>query len=223
MAYASSTSFYSRFGPVADGYLAYFNGYDGQVYCLGKGPSQTTVTAGPKVSTWGESVLLEGTVLDIAAGTKQNEQAGRFPNGVAAVADEYMGEWMEYVYMQKDCPAEFTGVEVTLIIKDPHGDYHQDTVTADYTGAFSYMWTPEVVGEYHVTATFEGSNAYYTSYSTTTFGIDEATGYQGPSAEEIAQEIDIQETPADLTIDIVIIVLVIVAIILALYGIIKKK
>jgi hypothetical protein len=89
------------------------------------------------------------------------------------------------------------------------------------------MWTPGVVGEYHVTATFEGSNAYYTSYSTTTFGIDEATTYQGPTADEIAQktasEIDSQEMPAYLTIDIVIIVLVVVAIILALYGIIKKK
>lgn len=212
---------------IADGIIVGWNGYDNQIYAFGKAATKTTVTAPTTAAPKGSSVIIRGTVTDEASGTKSTLLTSRFPNGVPAVADEYMSEWMEYVYMQKDCPAEFAGVEVTLIIEDPNGDYHQDTVTADYTGAFSYMWTPGVVGEYHVTATFEGSNAYYTSYSTTTFGIDEATSYQGPTADEIAQktasEIDAQEMPAYLTIDIVIIVLVVVAIILALYGIIKKK
>ena len=72
-----------------------------QIYCFGKGPSATTVTASPKVSVNGDSVLVEGTVIDTAAGTKQNEQAARFPNGVPAVSDASMSAWMEYVYMQK--------------------------------------------------------------------------------------------------------------------------
>ncbi len=175
MAYASSTSFYSRFGPVADGYLAYFNGYDGQVYCIGKGPSQTTVTAGPKVSDWGESILLEGTVLDIAAGTKQNEQAGRFPNGVAAVADEYMTEWMEYVYMQKQCPAYVEGVQVKLETLDPNNNFYEiGTVTTDASGMYKLLWEPPVPGEYTIIATFEGSNSYYRSYAETAIGVTEA-------------------------------------------------
>ena len=181
MAYASSTRFYSRFGPVADGYLAYFNGYDGQVYCIGKGPSQTTVTAGPKVSTWGESVLLEGTVLDIAAGTKQNEQAGRFPNGVAAVADEYMGEWMEYVYMQKQCPTFVEGVEVKLETLDPNNNFYEiGRVTSDASGMYKLLWEPPVPGEYTIIATFEGTNSYYRSYAETAIGITEAPS---PAAE----------------------------------------
>ncbi len=40
-------------------------------------------------------------MVDISAGTKQAEQAARFPNGVPVVADESMSAWMEYVYMQK--------------------------------------------------------------------------------------------------------------------------
>ena len=71
----------------ADGVLIYWNNYDAQIYAIGKGPSSTTVTASPKVSALGSSVLIEGTVIDISAGTQQNEQAARFPNGVPAVSD----------------------------------------------------------------------------------------------------------------------------------------
>ena len=37
---------------LADGYIACYNIYDGQVYSFGKGPSATTVTAGPKLPRW---------------------------------------------------------------------------------------------------------------------------------------------------------------------------
>jgi len=175
MGFASSTSFYSRFGPVADGYLAFFNGYDGQVYCIGKGPSQTTVTASPKITAWGDNVLIEGKVLDIAAGTKQTEQAGRFPNGVPAIADEYMTEYMEYVYMQKQCPEYYTGVDVKLETFDPNGNFYEiGTVTCDANGMFKLMWEPPVPGEYTIYATFEGSESYYTSYAETAIGVTDA-------------------------------------------------
>ena len=36
---------------IADGYSTLFNSYDQQIYSLGRGPSQTTVQAGPKTST----------------------------------------------------------------------------------------------------------------------------------------------------------------------------
>ena len=35
-----------------------------------------------------KSLVIRGTVTDISAGTKQKEQAARFPNGVPAVSDE---------------------------------------------------------------------------------------------------------------------------------------
>jgi hypothetical protein len=86
-------------GALADGLLVTHNAMDNQIYAFGKGPSTTTVTASPKVTTKGSSVLIEGTVIDIAAGTKQNEQMARFPNGVPAVSDVSMTPWMEYVYI----------------------------------------------------------------------------------------------------------------------------
>jgi outer membrane protein assembly factor BamB len=86
---------------IADGTLVYWNNYDHQVYAVAKGPSTTTVTASPKTSVNGASVLIEGSVMDISAGTKQKEQAARFPDGVPAMSDADMDDWMSYVYMQK--------------------------------------------------------------------------------------------------------------------------
>ena len=86
---------------LADGTLVYYNYYDNQIYAIAKGPSQTTVTASPKVSTFGDKVLVEGMVTDISVGTQQTEQAARFPNGIAAVSDASQAAWMEYVYMKQ--------------------------------------------------------------------------------------------------------------------------
>ena len=52
------------------------------------------------------------------AGTKQDEQAARFPNGVPAVSDASQSEWMEYVYMQKPMPTSTTGVPVSIDVVD---------------------------------------------------------------------------------------------------------
>jgi hypothetical protein len=169
---------YGGFGPqagIADGYLAILNQYDYNIYVFGKGPSATTVTASPKVSVHGDSVLVEGSVIDIAAGTKQKEQAARFPNGVPAVSDKSMSAWMEYVYMQKPRPTNATGVEVTLDALDPNNNFvHIGTVTSDTSGSFSYMFTPEVPGKYTVIATFAGSESYWSSYAETAIGVSEA-------------------------------------------------
>lgn len=69
--------------------------------------------------TAGDSVVIQGTVMDISAGTKQNQQAADFPNGVPAVSDYSMSAWMEYVYMQKPKPANATGVAVSIDAIDP--------------------------------------------------------------------------------------------------------
>ena len=34
---------------IADGFIVGLNFYDNQIYCYGKGPSATTVTASPKI------------------------------------------------------------------------------------------------------------------------------------------------------------------------------
>ena len=71
----------------------------------------------------GNSVTIKGTVTDISAGTKQTVQAANFPNGVPAVSDASMSQWMEYVYMQKSKPMNTTGVPVTLSVVDANGNF----------------------------------------------------------------------------------------------------
>jgi len=160
---------------VADGILIYWNNYDHQVYAVGKGPSSTTVTASPKVSMNGHSVLVEGKVIDVSAGTKQNEQAARFPLGVPAVSDESMSDWMAYVYMQKPLPINVTGVKVTISVLDPNGNcYDVGTATSDASGMFKLAFTPLVPGEYTVIAAFAGSESYWGSYSETAINVEEA-------------------------------------------------
>jgi hypothetical protein len=167
--------FFSMSYAVADGYATWFNGYDDRIYSVGRGPSATTVTASPKVSVNGDSVLVEGTVIDVAAGTMQDEQAARFPNGVPAVSDASMKDWMEYVYQQKPRPTDVTGVEVILSVLDPNTNFYEvGRTTSDENGMFKLMFTPEVPGEYTILATFAGSEGYWGSYAQTAIGVNEA-------------------------------------------------
>jgi hypothetical protein len=167
--------FFASSFAMADGYATWFNGLDNRIYSVGRGPSATTVTASPKVSVYGNSVVIEGTVTDISAGTKQTEQAGRFPNGVAAVSDENMGEWMGYVYQQKPFPSNCTGIPVTIAVLDSNGNYRTiGTATSDASGFYSFQWMPDIPGKFNVIATFEGTNGYWPSYAETSFAIDPA-------------------------------------------------
>ena len=202
---------------VADGTLIYWNNYDHQVYAVGKGPSATTVSIQNDVITLGSSVLIKGTVTDVSAGTKQHEQAARFPNGVPAVSDADMGAWMEYVYMQKPRPADVVGVPVTLDAVDPNGTWiHIDTVTSDASGLFSYMWTPPDEGKYTIIATFPGSKSYWVSYAQTSLGVGPAP--EAPVTPAVQE--DIERSINSLTpIFLGIIVAIAVVAILVLYNI----
>jgi len=158
---------------LADGYWVYYNYYDGQVYCIGKGPSDMTVEAPMSGIKLGDSLVISGTVTDIASGTTQKEQAARFPNGVPAVSDASQGDWMEYIYMQKPLPTNVTGVPVTLSVVDTNGNYREiGRVTSDSNGFFSYNWKPDIDGKYAVYASFGGSESYWTSHAETAFTVD---------------------------------------------------
>ena len=61
----------------ADSHL--FNCYDIKVYSIGKGPSELSVQASPKVIEYGSSVIIEGTMMDIAAGTNRTSRQQDFP------------------------------------------------------------------------------------------------------------------------------------------------
>jgi hypothetical protein len=139
---AATGQFAAESYAIADGYSAFFNSYTAQIYSLGRGPSQTTVQAGPKTTTIGNTVVIEGTVTDISAGTQQNEQAARFPEGVPVASDASMKNWMGYIYQQQACPTDFKGVDVTINVVDANGNYRViGPATTDAKGYYSYNTT----------------------------------------------------------------------------------
>ncbi len=186
---------------LADGYLVDLNLYDNQIYCYGKGPSAMTVTASPKVSNYGDAVLVEGMVIDTAAGTNQDEQASRFPNGVPAVSDDSMTAWMEYVYMQMPKPTDATGVDVTINVLDPNGNfYNVGTTTSDSDGFYKTTFKPEVPGEYTIIASFAGSNSYWPSDAKTAINVDSESTTPTPIQEPVQSVADTYLVPGIIAI-----------------------
>lgn len=174
---------------IAEGYLVFSNSYDGCMYVIGKGPSATTVSATPKVVAKGQSIVIEGTVLDVSPGTQDSSVKLRFPNGVPAVADECMGGWMEYVYMQLPRPSDVKGVWVTFDVIGPDGKWeHVGGTHTDDSGMFSIPWTPPAEGLYTIVITFPGSESYWPSYTETSVLVTSAP--PTPEMPEIPASID---------------------------------
>ncbi len=160
---------------VADGTMLWFNGYDNQIYAYGKGPSKTTVTAPDTAVSLDSSILIRGTVTDESSGSKSTLLTALYPNGVPAMSDEDQSAWMEYLYQQQPKPEDATGVTVKIEAYDPNGNYQNlGTTTSDSNGVFGFAFTPEVPGTYWISATFEGSNAYYGSTISTYLIVGEA-------------------------------------------------
>jgi hypothetical protein len=160
---------------IGDSIIATMDTYDQQLYAIGKGPSATTASIADDVVTDGDSVLVHGTVMDISPGTEEYALTARFPNGVPAVADDNQSEWMLYVYKQFAKPADVMGVDVTISVLDPNGNYYEvGTTTSNADGTFGLTSTPPVPGTYTVYATFCGSNAYYGSSASTYLSVLEA-------------------------------------------------
>jgi len=159
---------------IADSTAVIFSTYDNSIYAVGKGPSATTVTAPDTVQPLGKSVLVKGMVTDASPGTNDAVVKMRFPNGVPAVSDESVGEWMKYVYIQFPRPANATGVEVVIEVLDPNNNYYEVArATSDASGYFGCEFTPEVPGLYKIIASFEGSKAYYGSFAETFITVEE--------------------------------------------------
>jgi outer membrane protein assembly factor BamB len=154
---------------IGDSIITTMNSYDQQIYAIGQGPSSTTVQTPLTGVNTGDSLVIQGKVLDVSPGTKSTVLALRFPNGVPAVSDARMSDWMGYVYQQFPKPTNTTGVSVSINAVDPNGNYIQiGTATSDANGLFSYAWqAPSVPGKYTVIATFAGSNSYYGSQAET--------------------------------------------------------
>ncbi len=194
---------------IADGYIASFNNYDGQVYSLGKGQTLTTVEAPVTAVTSGNQMVIQGSVLDQSPGA---------PN-TPAIADQYMTQWMEYVYMQQPKPTDATGVSVSIDAIDPNNNnVHLGDAVSDASGHYALLWnTPNVPGKYTIIAHFEGTKSYFGSSSETTTVVSEAT--PTPSPAPVAAQ-----PPTDMYIAVgVIAIIIAIAIVGALILMAVKK
>ncbi|PVX25174.1 MAG: hypothetical protein CW691_05365 [Candidatus Bathyarchaeum sp.] len=166
---------------IGDSIIAAMDTYDQRLYAIGKGPSVITVEKTMTSTPLGSSVTVQGTVMDVSPGTEDMALTLRFPNGVPAVSDSDMSEWMLYVYKNFERPASATGVTVKIEAVDPNGNYQSlGTTTSDSYGNFAFAFCPETVGTHTIIATFDGSESYYGSTSTTYLTVDEGAAASTP-------------------------------------------
>ncbi|MEM2099709.1 MAG: PQQ-binding-like beta-propeller repeat protein [Candidatus Bathyarchaeia archaeon] len=207
----------------SNGYLLGQGNYDGKLYVLGKGPTKTTVMISPKIAPLCSSVLIEGSVIDVSPATESYEAKVRFPNGVPAVADEDMSEFMDYLYMQNatllNNPPSPKGVTVRLSVIDPNNNcYEIGSVTTDSNGLYKFTWTPEIEGEYTIIATFDGNNSYWSSYAITALSMTKTEATESASPQGPAP------MPSDNTALLYgILVVVIVTLAISLIALFKKR
>jgi hypothetical protein len=213
---------------IADGYLVFASTYDGCMYVIGKGPSATTVEVQPASPSRGQGIVISGKVLDNSPGTRESSVTLRFPGGVPAVADEFMGDWMGYVYMQLPKPANVKGVWVKLDAVNVYtGEYVEigGTHTDPYSGMFTVSWQPPKEGLWWIIASFPGSKGYWPSYAQTSIAVTPAPApmeIPTPATPEQAQTI--QATTESLqskidTIQTILIAIIIIVILLVAYDI----
>jgi outer membrane protein assembly factor BamB len=154
---------------MAGGYLIGHGQNDGLLYCFGKGQTVTTVSAPTTVVTQGSTVLVQGSVLD-----QSSAQAG-----APAVSESSMSQQMNYLHFQNatllNNPPTEQGVEVIISAVDPNNNtVVLGTTTTDSSGRFGFTFAPSTTGMYTITATFGGSNSYWSSNSATKLAVSAA-------------------------------------------------
>ena len=116
-----------------------------------------------------------------------------------------MTPWMEYVYMQRPRPTDVTGVTLSIDVIDANGNHRNiGTTTSDASGAFSFLWTPDIEGKYTVTATFAGSESYWSSNAETSFAVDPAAPTASPLQETSQPPIEMYIAAATIAIIIAV-------------------
>jgi hypothetical protein len=79
------------------------------------------------------------------------------------------------------------GVEVILTAIDPNGNLQEiGRVKSDSSGLFKKLFTPDIQGEYVITATFKGSESYGSSRATTAVGVLDASS-NGDQADSFSE------------------------------------
>jgi len=165
---------YFSLSAIADGYLLAQNQYDNQIYCFGKGPSSTTVSAPQVGVAAGSKVIISGSVIDQSAGHP----------GTPAIADKDMGTYMAHLKEQQPVNmANIAGVTVTLSATAPDGStINIGEATSDSSGYFSTSWSPANNGMYRIKANFAGTASYGSSFAITSILAVTAQEQQGTAA-----------------------------------------
>ncbi|MCW3996013.1 MAG: PQQ-binding-like beta-propeller repeat protein [Candidatus Bathyarchaeota archaeon] len=167
---------------LANGYIVHCSDYDNLIYCIGKGPSATTVSAPQIGMPMGSTYVITGTVNDISPGALASGPKFGYTNGIPAVSDESQEGWMEYIYEQQAKPSNATGVPVSIDAIDPNNNFiHIGDAVTDTSGTFGYSWTtPDVPGQYRIIASFKGSKSYGSSSAATFAYVGEAAPTPSP-------------------------------------------
>ena len=185
-------------GAIADGYLTFDDRYDGYLYVFGKGTSATTVSVPQTQITEGTSVIVSGTVLDQSpgivpastspSGVTQAMKNSRGIENVACVSDETVSTYMSYLYSQQPLDGMYhnitvTGVPVSIDAIDPNGNaIHLGDTMSDSSGTYAFTWIPNKPGNYQLTASFQGSNSYGSSWAETHAVVVEPQATSTPTA-----------------------------------------
>jgi hypothetical protein len=205
---------------VADGYLIVPNAYDNRLYCYGKGKTATTVTYAPAIGS-SNSVLIQGTVTDQSPG---ETCLGIPAAGTPAVSDDSMNAWMEYLYQQQPIPTDVKGVPVHLTAVDPNGNTQDIGIAnTDALGNYAISWTPPVPGLYTVTATFEGSNSYFSSKAGTSFLMSAAPAASPTSMPSPSEAVQPTSGIPTTTYIAIIAAVVIIAVLVAAFALKRRK
>ena len=161
---------------IADGYLVVSSSADGYLYVIGKGKSETTVTAPDMAVPVGTAMVIKGTVLDMSPAQPETP----------CVSADSMSIQMEYLHLQQPIGGLWgdeliTGVPVTLTAVASDGTCIDigETMTNGYYGTFTYAWTPETEGTYEIVASFAGDDSYGSSAAATGVVVGPASSASG--------------------------------------------
>ena len=198
---------------IAYGYLIGTDNEDGVQYAFGQGQTSTTVTAPTTATALGNSLVIQGTVMDQSPGQ---------PN-TPAISDANMSVWMDYLHGQNatmiNSPPSLQGVPVQLIaVTSDNNIINLGTVTSNSLGTFGTTWSPPATGTYTIYASFAGSNSYYASSAATMIAVAAA-----PAATVTSAPASLATTTDLMTYIVAAAVAIIIAIAIATVLLLRKK
>ena len=109
-------------------------------------------------------------------------------------------------------PAYYMPSEVRINYRKQNGNgnaIHIGNVVSDMSGSFKKLWTPDISGEYTITATFMGSNSYGSSWAETAVGVVQAQATTTPQPSTQTAEAPIELYFAISTIAIIVAVAIV--------------